>query len=241
MQNLKLKLKIQNLLVIGHLALIIHLSFSIGHLAFAQESTPSATPTIVSDEEKTQQFIEAVREKVKSKQTEASRRAFIGTLKNIADTTLILETKDGIKQAAVSTEAAIVRDTGDTKKTIKFTDLAIGDFTIAMGYLGEKEVLEASRVIVNAAVKARPERRAIYAEVQEIDTKKRTLSVKTIKENQIWLLTIDKKAVITGTEDLTTIQPGDRLIAIGTTEEEAFTITRLHLLAAPISPAPAEE
>lgn len=202
----------------------------------AATATPATgEPTITTDEEKAQQIIEAVREKVKAKQTEISRRAFIGTLKNIADTTLILETKDGIKQAAVSTEAAIIRDTGETKKTIKFTDLAIGDFTIAMGYLGEKEVLEANRVIVSADVMAKPERKAIYAEVQEIDTKKRTLSVKTIKENQIWLLTIDKKAAITGKEDLAAIAAGDRLIAAGTTEEEAFTVTRLHLLTTPSS------
>ena len=206
--------------------------------ASAQEATPSATPTINA---KAQQFKEAFQEAVQGKIAEASRRAFIGTLKNIADTTLILETKDGIKQAAISTEAAILRDSGESKQTIKFADLAIGDFTIVMGYLGEKEVLEANRVIVNSNVQPKTNRKAIYGQVQEIDLKKETMIVKSLKDDQSWTLEIASSKgrsasgrKITGKEEFTEIEPGDRLIAAGTIANEANPYTlitpRLHVL-----------
>lgn len=214
--------KIQNffftLLVLGFL--------SSTPFVFSQSPTPEATSAA------SQFIIEANREKVISDQAEDGRRAFVGTLKSIANSTLTLETKDGVKQAKASTESAIIRASKTASKEIKFEDIAIGDLTVAMGYLTENDVLDAKRIIVSETTEKPITRKAVYGTVQEVDLKKRTIELKQIKDSQIISLTISSKAKISGKEELEDIKSGDRLIAVCTGEAGVDTLTaaRLHVL-----------
>lgn len=217
--------------VFAFLFVICHFAFAAPEAILSSEATPSS-------EEKARQILEAVRERIRERQLTAQRRAYVGTLKSIADTTLILECKDGIKQAEVSTEAAIIRISAKTKKEIKFEDLVLGDLTIAMGYLDDNEVLEAKRVIIQE----KPEevkRKAIYGLVEKVDVEEKAITIKGFKKEEIWSLKITSKTEITKKiEDeiekikLQEIEPGDRLIAIGTPEEEENLLTthRIHLI-----------
>ena len=229
MKNYSSKLKTSYFLfVICHLSFVIYLSFVICHLSFAQESTPSA-------EEK---ILEAVRERIQEKQLTIERKAYVGNLKSIANSTLTLETKNGIKQVRVSSESAVIRINEKTRKEVKFEDLTITEFTIAMGYVGENEVLEATRLIINKEPKEEQKRDAIYGLVEEVDFKKEIIKIKEFKKEKNWDLEITKKTEITKkaeneTEEikLEEIKAGNRLVAIGTSEEEnVLTTQRIHIL-----------
>jgi len=215
----------KNLKIFTFLICVFHFwSFVFGFVS-AQSPTPEATSAA-------RQFIEANREKVKSDQSEDRRRAFVGTLKSISNSTLTLETKGGVKQAKTSTESAIIRTNKTTSKEIKFEDIAIGDLTITMGYLTENDVLDAKRIIVSETPEKSITRKAIYGTVQEIDLKKKTIELKQIKDSKVIILTINSKTKISGKEELEEIEPGDRLIATCASETDADTLTatRLHVL-----------
>lgn len=191
---------------------------------FGQEATPSS-------EEKVRQILEAVKERIRERQLEPRRKAYVGTLKTIADSTLILETKNGVKQAKVSTEAAILRLDEKVKKEVKFEDLVIGELTIAMGYLGENEVLEAKRILVSETPPEEDKREALLGIVEEVDLKKKTILVKPLKKESVWTLKITKKTEI-AKKEFEEIEPGDRLVAAGAPEEEEnlLATNRVHIL-----------
>lgn len=207
--------------------LVVVLTFAflvLGSPALAQEATPSS-------EEKARQILEAVRESIRERQLSPKRKAYVGTLKSIADTTLVLETKNGIKQATVSTEAAILRIEKETKKEVEFEDLVIGELTIAMGYLDENDVLQTKRVLISLKPEEEIKREAIYGMVEEVNLKKKTIKIESLKKETLWTLKITTKTEITNKE-LEAIQPGDRLLAVGLPEEEENLLTahRIHIL-----------
>jgi len=174
-----------------------------------RSQSPTATS---SSEKKAQQILEAVREKIKASQLAPRRRAYVGALKSIADTTLILETKNGIKQAKVSSQAAILRLEKSKKKKIKFEDLAIGDFTIAMGYIEENEVLDAKRIIVKRKEKPEKKRLVLFGLIEEIDVKKELITFKEIRNQKTWQLKITTKTKMN--RQLKKIKKGERLVTI---------------------------
>lgn len=199
--------------------------------------SPTATS---SSEDKARQILEAVKERIRERQLEPKRKAYVGTLKSIADTTLILETKNGIKQAKVSTEATILRLEEETKKEMKFEDLVIGELTIAMGYLDENEVLQTKRVIISLKPKEETKREAICGMAEEVNLTKKIIEIKRLKEEEVYTLKITSKTEMTQKSEeemekisLEEIEPGDRLLAVGLPEEEEknlLTAHRIHLL-----------
>lgn len=194
---------------------------------FALSPTPEATPTVEeeeeatpSSEEKAKQILEAVRERIKERKKTLRRRAYVGFLKSIADTTLILESRQGIRQVYVSTEAAILRLNAKGRTKIKFEDLAIGEQTIAMGYLDENEVLDARRIIVKASPDKLTLRKAVYGIVQEVDLKEKTILVKRPHKDENWTIEITARTDFHKDAALADIQPNDRLVAIGPLDDE---------------------
>ncbi len=81
-------------------------------------------------------------------------KADIGTVTDVTDSTLEIKTKTGdIEQISVSASAtSVVNITGTNNKPVKTTDIAIGDFIVAMGYIGENSVLSAQRILISDPV-----------------------------------------------------------------------------------------
>jgi hypothetical protein len=200
-----------------------------------QEATPSS-------EDRARQILEAVKEKIREKELEPLRKAYVGKLKTISDATLVLETISGIKQAEVSTEAAILRISKNTKKAIEFEDLALGETTIAMGYVAENEVLEAKRVLVSETPSEAQKKIAIYGVVQEIDAEENLIQIKELKSEKAMTVSVTRKTDITTKEDeeikeldLDEIQPESRALVIAIPvedEENTFSALRIHITAA---------
>ncbi len=79
-----------------------------------------------------------------------SPKSYVGTITDISDSTIQIEGVDNqIQQIATNKyDIAVVNTTGTTNKTVKLTDIAIGDYIIAMGYTDGNDVLEATRILI---------------------------------------------------------------------------------------------
>lgn len=77
-------------------------------------------------------------------------KAYIGTVTDIIDSTIQIKSTDSqIQQIATnSQDLSVVNSKGSTNKSVKLTDIAIGDFIVAMGYIDGNEVLDAQRILI---------------------------------------------------------------------------------------------
>lgn len=175
-------------------------------IAQSEASIESSTSTAVRD--KVRQAIENLSHKP---------RAVMGVLDQVSETTLQLKLADG-KSAQVATngDTSYSRVTKGKRTDIKFNDLAIGDFTVALGYKNGNDILEAKRVI-SFDQEPTNSNRIFFATVQELN--KGSISV-TTKAGEDW--TVETKNTTTlgkvnSTKDLNT---GDQIIVAGVPSEK---------------------
>ena len=139
------------------------------------------------------------------------RRGWVGTIADIAQTTLALTTKSGTRQASFSDTTTFVESPG--KKTLKSTDLAIGAHVIAIGFVNGNGVMDLRRLIVVTDFKPAPSREVrlvtLTQDKPEITSKTR--------------ITGGKDQQKAATKDLT---PGIKTLLITV----AGTLVRIHLL-----------
>lgn len=114
--------------------------------AFPEKSiaTPEPNENTTSDS--------AIRQKVNQKVQGVLNKpkAYLGVVTDIADSTIQIKTTNGeIRQVSTSKEdITVINSKGTTNKNVKLTDIAIGDFIIAMGYRNGNAVLSAERILV---------------------------------------------------------------------------------------------
>ena len=202
-----------------------------------EEPTPTATGTGSED---------SVSEKVQERLVEASKIpiAYLGTITDIADTILQTKTIAGeIRQVSVDQEETSYIKINKKSKNIEFSDVAIGDFIVAMGYKDENDVLETIRLLVTDPVSP-PERKVVYTKVLEV--KKNELVVQFEDEEQISLLPADESVVTIEEEGklkeikFADIEEGARIIAAGAAEAETFTARTIRVISTP-EPSPTGE
>lgn len=114
--------------------------------------------------------------------------------------------------------------------TIKLSDVAIGDFIIAMGYTNGNSVLESSRVLIISPIEP-SKRRSVLGTVIEVEKNTITLD----QEDNIWELNFGKKWVGPELDD---INNDDQLIAAGEESESNVLEIRTIYLPQPVSPEP---
>ena len=87
---------------------------------------------------------------LKIARAEKPPKAYIGTVTDIADSTIQIRTSDSqIQQIATNkNDVAVVNIKGTSNKNVKLADVAIGDFIIAMGYVDGNNVLDAQRILI---------------------------------------------------------------------------------------------
>ncbi len=203
-------------------------------------ASPAPTPKAAKDESATKSATDEVRDKVRQKIEDLVRkpRAAVGTLSEVTDSTLNLAAKSG-KSEMVATEktTSYVRMVDGKKTEIKFDELVIGDFIVAMGYRNGNNVLEAKRVIAydKSPLTAR---KSVYGVVQS--NEKGVLTLQHPKTQEVWKLKTNSKTKATkkgdrGFEDIKVadIQNGNRVTAAGVpSEKEQNTLTagRIHVI-----------
>lgn len=207
----------------------------------------------VAQEEATQpgkSIRDNLREKVEEKLIQLSRkpRSLVGKITEITNSVLILDTKAGIKQVKITDETVIVEAGKEARKTIKATDLEVGNFVVAMGYFDTKDSLTAKRILTMADTPLRA-KRPVYGLVESI--KDGTLVVKHPKKDgstgssalsslskdppqgDTWTVKTSSKTRVTAKVDgkmekvdVAAVEAGDRIIAIGEpVKNAANTIT----------------
>ena len=204
------------------------LLFTFPLLARAQSPTPEdeTTPTPVQEEIK-----QKVQERIEQIQTEFKKRAFWGTLKEITNSTLVLETPRGERRVKTDENTKFF---GPGKKEIKLADLEIGNFIIALGYWQENGTLEGKRITaLTQAPKPTIKRYAVYGKVADISKEEKVLSlVHPIKSEVTFEVMVTEKTIITKKVEgkikkvnFEAIEIGDRVVAVGTREKEGGTLT----------------
>lgn len=97
-----------------------------------------------------------IRQKVTASLTNTINRpeAYIGTVTDITDSSIELKNKASeIQQISINPEINVTNSTGSTVKQVKTSDIAIGDFIIAMGYKGPNAVLDTQRILITNQIK----------------------------------------------------------------------------------------
>lgn len=205
----------------------------------SSESTPTASENL---NEKIKDIREAVKEKVQEKIDTVQRgqkRAFVGKVDEIANSTLIMTDREGKKQAKVDEEAKII---SEARKEIKLEDLEVGSWVIAMGYLEETDLLNTLRIV--AVEEPKPITREVaFGKVTDI-SEEDVLTIKNKRRELTYTIATNSKTKITQrangkTEEVefTSIQLDDRVVAVGTpSENEEKIITAKIIYVIPASP-----
>ena len=148
-----------------------------------------------------------------------SPKAYLGTVTDIAEKTIQLKTDSGtIKQVSTGGEEITVIKQSPTAKEVKLTDIAIGDYIIAMGYRNGNHVLNAKRILITQP-QPTPQIKIYYGKVKSI-SKKEII----VNEND--------KAAVTATTKLSNkkTKAGDTVIVVGTTVKDIFTARTIFLV-----------
>lgn len=111
---------------------------------------PNLTPTEQADESKVAS--DSVREKIQQKLEQVSNKpqAAIGTVTDKTSSGFNIRNGGAeIKQITIQENQTLIIKSGQTDKTIPFSDLAIGDFVAAIGYKTSAGALEADQVLID--------------------------------------------------------------------------------------------
>ena len=124
----------------------LYLTFS---SEFAKQiQTPTTTPKVTEQESSA---ASAVREKVEEKINQAKKVPifFMGAITDKLENTIQIRDFQGeIKQISISPDEATFVKISKTRQDLKFSDLAIGDFIVALGYKNGNGVLNAKRILI---------------------------------------------------------------------------------------------
>lgn len=130
---------------------------------FQKDKTASSSGNITATDDAVRAKVQAELDKVTQTGT-----SFLGTITDLPDDTIQIKNLKGeIQQISVNPDTTnFIKTTGNAAKVIKKTDLAIGDFIIAMG-TKNGSVLNASRILVADPVTA-SKRKILIGKVADI-------------------------------------------------------------------------
>jgi hypothetical protein len=185
-----------------------------------------------------------VREKVEEKVNQVLKvpRAYIGTITDISETTLQLskyifnpetEKSGEIQQVSITPDTTYVNSKA-AAKTIKFQDIAIGDFVIAMGYANGNSVLQSTRVLIIEILKPTA-KASLYLTVVTVN--KSSLEASSPVDNKSYTIKPASKAKISTTKDgedvdlnLSDIKKASKIIVVGTLANDALEARKIYVL-----------
>ncbi len=139
----------------------------------------------------------AIREKVAQKVAAAMNqpKAYLGVVTDITSSTIQTKTPESqIEQiAAGGTGITVVNTKGKNNKVVKLTDIAIGDFIVAMGYVNGSQVLQAQRILITDPLK---DSGLSVSFAKVTNTSKNSLTITDVKSGEGSTLTPGKNTVI---------------------------------------------
>jgi len=141
-------------------------------------SSGSLTPTTAEDT-KVREIRDAIKEKVNEIKEKIERRAYVGIISQITDSTITLDNFRGKRRVRITETTTII---GSARKEIKAKDLSVEDKVIALGIVSDNEILEAKRIIVVLIPKTVPAKRVvIFGSITAVDSKNSSITVAPTK------------------------------------------------------------
>ncbi len=201
---------------------------------FAQENSDS-------EDLKEATTSDVIRQKVQQKLEEAKNKpkARLGTITDISETTIQIKSLSGeIQQISVNEESTAFVKLTPKRAVVKYSDVAIGDFIVAMGYLNGEGVLDSKRILITNAPEE-DKRKVFLGTVLSIERKKVSLKVGGQNSEGV---TINFPARWKGPE-ISDFSEGDTLIVIVDVEEDKNTVRTIEIIKEgqpPESPTPTE-
>ncbi len=173
---------------------------------------------------------EAIREKIKEETSTKSLKttAYVGTITDISSGTIQIKSDQGdIKQMSLSDNTTYINTLKKNAES-KATDLAIGDYIVAMGFLNGNKVLDSKRILISEpAVKNNFE--TIFVKISAISKTKITINRgngETINNNETFEITLPKKWVGPNVSEL---EEGQKIITVGEMKEEKFELRTIFI------------
>ncbi len=170
-------------------------------------------------------------------------KTYLGSVTDIADSTIEIKSLDSeIQQISTAGSGIAVIDTrGNLTKSLKLTDIAIGDFIIAMGYVDESHVLSARRILISDST---TEPKVAYSLAKIANITKGSLTVINVSDGSKATLQPDKNTDIeivnngkSKNAKLSNLNIGDEIIYV-TNTTAGEVIPRSVFDIAPVSPTP---
>lgn len=168
-------------------------------------ASPSANLTPTAEDEKVLEIRQAnlekaMKEKLDQIKEKIEKKAYIGTILDITDSTLTLSSFRGKQRVRLSAETKII---GASKKEITVKELAVEDRIIAMGEVDTNGTLEAKRVVVTPVPKTAPAKRVVfYATITEINSKASTITLTEVGNlDKTLSIKTDKNTVLVNPKD----------------------------------------
>ncbi len=169
-------------------------------------------------------ILNKVNEKVKEAASLAT--SYIGTVTDISDSGIQIKTKKSeIQQISPNKDdITYIKTTNGITKEIKSTDLAIGDFIVAMGTKNGNSILHASRILVTDAVKD-DAKTAIIGNISDTGRGQVTVGdLNIIPDDSITITTGDN--VKTKVTRFSSLDTGWKIIAVGTKDSKGNLVAR---------------
>lgn len=194
------------------------------------------TPSESKDDKEATDTADVVRQKI----AEITQKpiAYIGTVTDKSENGLQISKialgneKGEIEQISVNEEETTFSDITKTAKDIKFSDVAIGDNVIAMGYKGENGVLVAKRILVSSAIE-KTKRIALIGELTKADGRDYTIKTSDsqydFKTNKYTDISYEKEGEIETLKE-SKIEVGNKAIVSLADDDDDYIARIIHIL-----------
>jgi hypothetical protein len=218
---------------------------------FAKILKLSQTPPVTSDPKSASSSsdaqAESIRIKVEEKinQTLKYPKAYIGTVSDIVNSTFQIKTASGeIFQTLTSNDTTYSKSKtpGIAAVDIKKSDIAIGDFVIAMGYVGENSVLDCKRILVTQT-QVSNKRYAVFGNISEYT--KKIFTVKDVLSGNSLSIDLANKYYVYNLEGgkttkikLVDLSRGDKVLLFGVNKDKSFEASTLVRVETAPTPTP---
>lgn len=202
--------------------------------------TASAQDEATESAESTDPIRDAVQEKLEEAQTKP--KAYLGVVTDIVEDTIQIKSLEGeIQQVSVNENETSFANLISSAKTVTFSDIAIGDFLVLMGFLDGNSVLTARRILITDEPE-KPERVSMYGEVTELGIGSLVLQSKTNGQS----FEVEPSNNISVTQILegeveksrfSQIEEKSIIIVIGELEDNTLDARTIHVISSP-EPSP---
>lgn len=167
---------------------------------------------------------DTVREKLKEKISTKSLKttSYVGTITDISSGTIQIKSVQGdIKQMSLSDDTSFI-NTLKKNVEVKATDLAIGDYIVAMGFVNGNKVLDSKRILISDPV-IKNNFETVFGTISAISKTKLTID----RDNgEVLEITLPKKWV---GPNISEMKEGQKIVTVGEMKEESFTLRTIFI------------